>query len=108
MIAAATDASALGAVQAARALKRERHVAVVGQDCIEEALEEIASPRSPLIGSVSHQAETYGARLIQLGLSMLAGRNVPPYNYVDHKVVERPQSPQSRKNQANNLPLFHI
>jgi hypothetical protein len=25
---------------------------------------------------------------------MLAGRNVPPYNYVEHKVVERPQSPQ--------------
>lgn len=93
LIAAATDASALGAVQAARALKRERHVAVVGQDCIEEALEEFASPRSPLIGSVSHQADTYGARLIQLGLSMLAGRNVPPYNYVEHKVVERTQSP---------------
>ena len=94
LIAAATDASALGAVQAARALKRERHVAVVGQDCIEEALEEIASPQSPLIGSVSHQAEAYGSRLIQLGLSMLAGRNVPPYNYIDHKVVERAQSPQ--------------
>lgn len=91
LIAAATDSSALGAVQAARALKRERYVAVVGQDCIEEALEEIASPRSPLIGSVSHEANTYGARLIQLGLSMLAGRSVPPYNYVEHKVVERPE-----------------
>lgn len=92
LIAAATDTSALGAVQAARALKRERHVAVVGQDCIEEALEEITSPRSPLIGSVSHEAHTYGARLIQLGLSMLAGQNVPPYNYVEHKLVERQQS----------------
>ncbi|MES2221498.1 MAG: substrate-binding domain-containing protein [Acidobacteriota bacterium] len=94
LIAAATDSSALGAVQAARALKRERHVAVVGQDCIEEALEEIASPQSPLIGSVSHQAETYGSRLIQLGLSILAGRNVPPYNYIEHKLVERAQPPQ--------------
>ncbi len=89
LIAAATDTSALGAVQAARELKRERHIAVVGQDCIEEALKEIASPRSALIGSVSHQADTYGARLIQLGLSMLAGQNVPPYNYAEHKVVER-------------------
>jgi ribose transport system substrate-binding protein len=91
LIAAATDTSALGAVQAARELKRERHIAVVGQDCIEEALNEIASPRSSLIGSVSHEAHTYGVRLIQLGLSMLAGRNVPPYNYVEHKVVERKQ-----------------
>jgi ribose transport system substrate-binding protein len=93
LIAAATDASALGAVRAARALKRERHVVIVGQDCIEEALEEIASSGSPLIGSVSHEAHTYGARLIQLGLSMLAGRNVPPYNYVEHKVVERQETP---------------
>jgi ribose transport system substrate-binding protein len=89
LIAAATDTSALGAVQAARELKRERHIAVAGQDCIEEALKEIASPRSSLIGSVSHEAHTYGARLIQLGLAMLAGQNVPPYNYVEHKVVER-------------------
>jgi ribose transport system substrate-binding protein len=89
LIAAATDTSALGALQAARMLKREGQVAVVGQDCIEEALKEIASSRSPLIGSVSHEAHTYGSRLIQLGLSMLAGQNVPPYNYVEHKVVER-------------------
>lgn len=89
LIAAATDTSALGAVQAARELKRERHIAIVGQDCIEEALKEIVSPHSSLIGSVSHEAHTYGARLIQLGLSMLAGQNVPPYNYVEHKVVER-------------------
>ncbi len=101
LIAAATDTSALGAVQAARELKRERHIAVVGQDCIEEALSEIASQRSSLIGSVSHEAHTYGARLIQLGLSMLAGQNVPPYNYVEHKVVEREQQlPRAAKQRA--------
>ncbi|HMG02381.1 MAG TPA: substrate-binding domain-containing protein, partial [Edaphobacter sp.] len=33
LIAAATDTSALGAVDAARQLKRQRHIAVVGQDC---------------------------------------------------------------------------
>ncbi len=89
LIAAATDTSALGAVQAARELKRTHHVAVVGQDCIEEAMTEMDAARTPLIGSISHEAHTYGSRLIHLGLAMLAGQSVPPYNYVDHRVVER-------------------
>ncbi len=88
LIAAVTDTSALGAIQAARELKRERYIAIVGQDYIEEAAKEIASPRSSLIVSVSHEAHTYGARLIRLGLAMLGGQNVPPYNYVEHKIVE--------------------
>ncbi len=92
LIAAATDTSALGAVQAARELKRDRHVAVVGQDCIDAAIAEMASPNTPLVGSVSHEAHTYGARLIQLAMAMLGGQSVPPYNYVDHKVVERKRS----------------
>jgi len=89
LIAAATDTSALGALQAARELKREQHIAVVGQDCIEEAMKEISTPGTPLIGTVSHEAQTYGSRLIQLGMAMLGGQSVPPYNYVEHKVVER-------------------
>ena len=98
LIAAVTDTSALGAIQAARELKRERYIAIVGQDYIEEAAKEIASPRSSLIVSVSHEAHTYGARLIRLGLAMLGGQNVPPYNYVVHKIVERslPQPQNSR------------
>jgi len=93
LIAAATDTSALGAVEAVRELKREQHIAIVGQDCIEEAMEAMASSHTPLIGSVSHEAHTYGARLIQLGLAILEGQNVPPYNYVEHKLIERNSSP---------------
>jgi ribose transport system substrate-binding protein len=44
-------------------------------------------PASPWIGSVSHEAGTYGPRLIHLGLSILRGLTVPPYNYVEHKLV---------------------
>ena len=33
------------------------------------------------------QAQTYGPRLIQLGLALLNGQRVPPYSYVDHKLV---------------------
>ncbi|HSS99779.1 MAG TPA: substrate-binding domain-containing protein [Terriglobales bacterium] len=87
LIAAATDTSALGAVQAVRELKMEKHVAIVGQDCIPEALEEMRSFGSSLIGSVSHEAQSYGPRLIQLGLALLAGQRVSPYNYVEHRLI---------------------
>jgi ribose transport system substrate-binding protein len=88
LIAAANDTSALGAVQAVRELGREQHVAIVGQDCIDEAMEEMATKNSPMIGSISHEAHMYGQRLIHIGLAMLGGQSVPPYNYVEHKLVE--------------------
>jgi len=87
LVASATDSSALGVLDAARQSGREHDIAVVGQDCIPDALEEMRSGQSALIGSISHEAETYGPRLIQLGISMLRGYAVPPYNYVRHKVV---------------------
>ena len=89
LIAAATDSSALGAVEAVREQKREKHVAIVGQDCIADAIAEMRRDRSPLIGSVSHEASSYGPSLIHLGLSLLRGQTVPPYNYVTHRMVTR-------------------
>ena len=97
LIAAATDTSALGAVQAVRELKREKYVAIVGQDCIPEALKEISRADSPLIGSVSHEAQSYGPRLIHLGLSLLSGHRVAPYNYVEHKLVTGSWLPENSK-----------
>jgi ribose transport system substrate-binding protein len=87
LVAAATDSSALGVLDAARQNGREHDIAVVGQDCIPDALEEMKSGNSALIGSISHEADTYGPRLIQLGISILRGYAVPPYNYIRHKVV---------------------
>jgi ribose transport system substrate-binding protein len=87
LIAAATDTSALGALEAVKELKREKHVAIVGQDCIPEVMEQMLIADSPMIGSVSHEANDYGPRLIELGLSLLRGRTVPPYNYIRHKLV---------------------
>ncbi len=89
LVAASNDTSALGVVDAAREAKRERHVAIVGQDCIEEALVEMNRAGSPLIGSVSHETSSYGPSLIHLGLALLRGQHVPPYNYVDHRMVTR-------------------
>jgi ribose transport system substrate-binding protein len=87
LVAAATDTSALGALQAVHELKREKHVVIVGQDCIPEAVDEMRKPGSPIIGSVSHEVNEYGPRIIELGLGLLRGRSVPPYNYVTHKLV---------------------
>jgi ribose transport system substrate-binding protein len=87
LVATATDSSALGVLDAVREAGREADFAIVGQDCIPEALEEMRSGKSALVGSISHEVETYGPRLIQLGISLLRGYTVPPYNYVRHKAV---------------------
>jgi ribose transport system substrate-binding protein len=87
LVAASTDSSALGVLDAARQSGREQDFAIVGQDCIPEVLEEMRKESSPIIGSVSHGAESYGPRLIQLGITLLRGHIVPPYNYVRHHVV---------------------
>ncbi len=87
LVAAATDSSALGVLDAARELGCEGDLAVAGQDCIPEAVEEMRSGKGALVGSVSHEVETYGPRLIQLGIALLRGNIVPPYNYVQHRGV---------------------
>jgi len=87
LVATATDSSALGVLDAARLSGQEEDVAIVGQDCIPEVLEEMRSSRSAIIGSVSHEAESYGPRLIQLGIALLRGYTVPPYNYIRHRLV---------------------
>ena len=87
LVAAATDSSALGVLDAAREAGREADFAIVGQDCIPEVLEEMRSGTSAIIGSISHEVESYGPRLIQLGIALLRGYTVPPYNYVRHNAV---------------------
>jgi ribose transport system substrate-binding protein len=87
LIAAANDTSAMGAIAAVRELRREKNVAVVGQDCLEAMLVEMQRPGSPAIGSISHEVGLYGSRLIDLGLALLRGETVAPYNYVEHRGV---------------------
>jgi ribose transport system substrate-binding protein len=87
LVAAATDSSALGVLDAVRNAGREQDFAIVGQDCIPEVVDEMKSGKSAIIGTVSHEAHTYGPRLLQLGITMVRGNSVPPYNYVKHRVV---------------------
>jgi ribose transport system substrate-binding protein len=87
LVAAATDSSALGVLDAVRERGCETDVAIAGQDCIPEALEEMRGGTGALIGSISHEVESYGPRLMQLGIALLRGNIVPPYNYVRHRTV---------------------
>jgi len=87
LVAVATDSSALGVLDAVREAGLEVNFAIVGQDCIPEVLEEMRSGTSAIVGSISHEPETYGPRLIQLGIAILRGYTVPPYNYVHHRAV---------------------
>ena len=87
LVAAATDSSALGVLDAVRQAGHEQDFAIVGQDCIPEVIEEMRTGKSAIVGSISHEVETYGPRLIQLGIALLRGYTVPPYNYIRHKAV---------------------
>ncbi len=87
LVAAATDSSALGVLDAIHKRGQEQNFAIAGQDCIPEVVEQIRSGSSPLIGSVWHMTETYGPRLIQLAITLLRGIAVPPYNYVQHRAI---------------------
>ncbi len=87
LVAAATDSSALGVLDAIRETGNEENFAIVGQDCIPEVLDELRKGKSAIIGSISHEAESYGPRLIQLGIAILRGYTVPPYNYAHHRAV---------------------
>jgi ribose transport system substrate-binding protein len=74
-------------LDAAREHGCEQDFAIAGQDCIPEVLAELGTGKGALIGSISHEVETYGPRLIQLGIALLRGNIVPPYNYVRHRAV---------------------
>jgi ribose transport system substrate-binding protein len=96
LIVAANDTSALGALDAVREARREKQVAIVGQDSIAEATAEIRRKDSALIGTISHEAGNYGSHLVHIGLALLNGSTVPPYNYVEHRVVTRKNSKPDR------------
>ena len=97
LISAANDMSALGAIAAAYDLGRARHLAVVGHDCIDEMLAELRRPGTPAVASISHEVSQYGPRIVELGLALLRGDNVAPYNYILHRAVLAAPEPSRRK-----------
>ncbi len=89
LISGFNDPSAVGAVQAVRAARRETDVAIVGQNATEESREEIRNPASRLIASIAYFPERYGGKLINLALSIIHRQPVPPAVYTDHLILDR-------------------
>ena len=113
LIAAANDTSAMGAIAAVRELKREKSVAVVGQDCLDEMLVEMQRPGSPAIASIFHEVGLYGTRLIDIGLALLRGETVAPYNYVEHRAITADrawtlQQKEAIPTEAGNAPVARL
>lgn len=75
------DQTALGALDAARALWREGDVVIVGQGA-KGSLGELERPDSHLIGSVDFHNTTYGEGLADLALRLAHGENVPRHNTI--------------------------
>jgi ABC-type sugar transport system substrate-binding protein len=82
------DDSALGVLDAARALGRESDVAVVGQNA-DLAVAEFRNPDTRLIASANYFPEQYGARLIELARKLLHGERVAREHFIEPALVTR-------------------
>ena len=87
LVAAANDASALGAARAFQEAGRSDGCAIVGQNAEPDARAELRESATPLIGSVGYFPERYGAAVIRLALDVLNRRAVPPAIFVKHQLV---------------------
>ena len=76
-MAAVNDPSALGALRAFEEAGRNHLCAVMGQNAIREAREELRRPSTRLIGSVAYFPERYGEELIPLALAILQKNKCP-------------------------------
>jgi ribose transport system substrate-binding protein len=87
LVAAVNDPSALGALRAFEEAGRGQLCAVMGQNAIREAREELRRPGTRLIGSVAYFPERYGEELIPLALAILQKKPVPASVFVEHQLI---------------------
>jgi ribose transport system substrate-binding protein len=77
----------LGALRAFEEAGRGRLCAVMGQNAIREAREELRRPDTRLVGSVAYFPERYGEELIPLALAILQKKQVPSSVFVKHQLI---------------------
>ena len=87
LVSAINDPSALGALEAFRMCKREADCAVMGQNASSEAVEEMRSPSTRLVGSVGYFPEKYGEQVINLAIDIVQGRRTPSAVFVKHHLI---------------------
>jgi ribose transport system substrate-binding protein len=81
------DDAAIGALTAARRLRRNADVSIVGQGADRRTREAMRDPNSRIIGSTAYQPEVYGEQLIALAHKILRGEPVPPAVYLQHTFI---------------------
>lgn len=81
------DDAAVGALDAARAHKREQEIIVVGQGADRLARAELRHPHSRLVGSTAYAPEKYGEGIIKLAQRIIRSEPVPPAIYTEHVFI---------------------
>jgi ribose transport system substrate-binding protein len=87
LVGTVNDMCALAALRAFEEAGAGRLCAVVGQNAIREARNELRRPGTRLIGTVAYFPERYGDELIPLALSILEHKQVPPATFVKHQLL---------------------
>jgi ribose transport system substrate-binding protein len=87
LVAAVNDPMALGALRAFQEAGRSNLCAVMGQNAIRAAREELRQSGTRLIGSVAYFPERYGEELIPLALAILQKKPVPASVFVKHELI---------------------
>ena len=87
LVGTVNDTCALAALRAFEEAGAGNLCAVVGQNAILEARNELRRKGTRLIGTVAYFPERYGDELIPLALSLLEGKNVPPATFVKHQFL---------------------
>ncbi len=108
LVGTVNDTCALAALRAFEEAGAGNLCAVVGQNAILEARNELRRRGTRLIGTVAYFPERYGDELIPLALNLLEGKAVPPATFVKHQFLtprnvdliyplDRPRAVQLRK-----------
>lgn len=87
LVGAVNDMCALAALRAIEEAGGSHLCAVMGQNAVAAARNELRRPGTRLIGSVAYFPERYGDELIPLALSVLQKKPVPPASFVKHQLI---------------------
>lgn len=87
LIGTVNDVCALAAVRAFEEAGAGDRVAVIGQNAVLDARNELRRPNSRLVGTVAYFPERYGEEIIPLALQILNKKPVPSTVFAKHQLI---------------------
>jgi len=87
LVGTVNDICALAALRAFEEAGANERVAVVGQNAILDARNELRRPNTRLVGTVAYFPERYGDEVIPLALQILQKKSVPATVFVKHQLI---------------------